>query len=145
MVNNILTSGSFTSINQAAGSIQRKSELDNKESLISAVSFKEILNQKQNTVNVDNKSGIDGTKTLKFSKHADLRLRQRDITLTDEQLERLSEGTQKAGLKGIKESLILLDDMVFIVNTQNKTVVTAMDKNMNDENIYTNIDGAVII
>ena len=48
-------------------------------------------------------------------------------------------------MKGINETLVLLDDMAFIVNTKNKTVVTAMDQNMNEENIFTNIDGAVII
>ena len=52
---------------------------------------------------------------------------------------------QKASLKGIKESLVLLDDLAFIVNTENKIVVTAMSQAANDENIYTNIDGAVII
>lgn len=144
MVNNILTSGSFTSINQAADSIQRKSGAEGKESNISAVSFQDILNQKKSIAEAANQSSLK-TDSLRFSKHADLRLKQRDITLTDEQLARLSEGTQKACLKGIKESLVLLDDMAFIVNTQNKTVVTAMDKNMNDENIFTNIDGAVII
>ena len=72
-------------------------------------------------------------------------LRQRDIALTDEQIKRLTEGTRKAGMKGINETLVLLDDMAFIVNTKNKTVVTAMDQNMNEENIFTNIDGAVII
>ena len=82
---------------------------------------------------------------MKFSKHADARLRQRDIALTDEQIKRLTEGTRKAGMKGINETLVLLDDMAFIVNTKNKTVVTAMDQNMNEENIFTNIDGAVII
>ena len=82
---------------------------------------------------------------VKFSKHADMRLKQREITLTDEQLSRLNVGTQKAGLKGIKESLVIMDDLAFIVNTQNNTVVTAMDKNNNEENIFTNIDGAVII
>jgi flagellar operon protein len=58
---------------------------------------------------------------------------------------RLNEGTQKAGSKGIRESLVILDNLAFIVNTENRTVVTAMDSNLSDENIYTNIDGAVII
>lgn len=83
--------------------------------------------------------------TLKFSKHADARLSERNISLSGEQLKRLEDGTLQAYKKGIKESLVLLDDYAFIVNTKSNTVITAMDKTKDTENIYTNIDGAVII
>jgi len=82
---------------------------------------------------------------LKFSKHAVGRLADRNIRLTDDQMERLSDGTQKAGAKGIKESLVIVDQLAFIVNIPNQTVVTAMDQTEADTNIYTNIDGAVIM
>ena len=82
---------------------------------------------------------------LKFTKHADARLEQRDIRLTDEQMIRLEEGTKKAYSKGIKESLVLVDNLAFIVNTDKKTVITAIDQNSSDDNIYTNIDGAVVM
>ena len=60
-------------------------------------------------------------------------------------LERLNDGTKKAGEKGIKDSLVLVDQLAFIVNTKSNTVITAMDQTETDENIFTNIDGAVII
>ena len=82
---------------------------------------------------------------LKFSKHAANRLADRNIRLTDEQIGRLSDGTQKAGAKGIKESLVIVDQLAFIVNIPNRTVVTAMDQAETEENIFTNIDGAVIM
>ncbi len=82
---------------------------------------------------------------LRFSKHASTRLRQRGIDLTDGQLERLMDGTRKAGQKGIKDSLVIVDELAFIVNIPNSTVVTAMDSKDAVENIFTNIDGAVII
>lgn len=82
---------------------------------------------------------------LKFSKHAANRLADRNIRLTDEQIGRLSDGTQKAGAKGIKESLVLVDQLAFIVNIPNQTVVTAMDQAETQANIFTNIDGAVIV
>ena len=88
---------------------------------------------------------LNRQKGWKFSKHAGERLEQRDIRLSDEQMTRLEEGTEKAILKGIKESLVIVDDLSFIVNTRNRTVITAMDQNNNEDNIYTNIDGAVII
>ena len=85
------------------------------------------------------------TGEIKFSKHAANRLNDRNIELTSEQLERLSDGTRKAGEKGIRESLVLVDELAFIVNTGSNTVITAMDQAETKENIFTNIDGAVII
>lgn len=100
------------------------------------ISFQEILEQKQ----------VDfGTSELKFSKHASMRLQDRNINLSEEQKQRLENGAEKAEAKGIKESLVLMDSLAFIVNIPNKTVVTAMDQTESAENIYTNIDGAVII
>lgn len=81
---------------------------------------------------------------LKFSKHAAMRLADRKISLTDEQNLRLEEGVTKASEKGINESLVLVDSLAFIVNVPNKTVVTAIDQKESDNNIFTNIDGAVI-
>lgn len=100
------------------------------------VSFEEILKQKQNLTNPTE---------LKFSKHASMRLENRNINLTDEQNIRLESGVQKASEKGINESLVIVDSLAFIVNVPNKTVVTAMDQREAADNIFTNIDGAVII
>ncbi len=98
-------------------------------------SFQEILNQKSTI----QESG------LKFSKHASNRLTDRNIELTDEQLLRLSDATQKASAKGINESLVLMDSLAFIVNVPSSTVVTAMEQQQTNEQIFTNIDGAVIV
>lgn len=100
------------------------------------VSFQEILKQ-----TAEKTAGTD----LKFSKHAASRLADRQIELTDKQLERLSEGTAKASEKGIQESLVIMDELAFIVNIPNNTVITAMNQAETEENVYTNIDGAVII
>ena len=96
-------------------------------------SFQEILESTQ------------GSREVRFSKHAAQRLSNRNIELTQNQKERLQEGTAKASQKGIRESLVLVDQLAFIVNIPNNTVVTAMQQNETDENIFTNIDGAVII
>ncbi len=126
----------FTSIEQIAGQYlgnQRNVQINpNNE----GKSFLEVLEQtKKNSQPYE----------LKFSKHADFRLAQRNIALTEEQLKRLNEGAKKAGEKGINESLVIMDDLTFIVNVKNSTVVTAMDKESSMENVFTNIDGAVII
>lgn len=82
---------------------------------------------------------------VRFSKHAAGRLADRNIELTSSQMERLQEGAQKAQQKGIRESLVIVDQLAFIVNIPNQTVVTAMSQNETAENVFTNIDGAVII
>lgn len=101
-----------------------------------AFSFEQILNQKAQA------GGETGE--LKFSKHAVNRLAERNISLSTDQLARLKEGTDKASGKGIKEPLVLIDDMAFIVSTGSRTVITAMGSGNTEENIFTNIDGAVI-
>ena len=99
-----------------------------------SLSFQEILEQA---------SGI--TREVRFSKHAAGRLNTRNIELTDGQIERLNEGAKKAQAKGIKDSLVLVDSLAFIVNVPSSTVVTAMEQSEAQEKIFTNIDGAVII
>lgn len=99
------------------------------------LSFQDILNEKSGQT----EEGV------KFSKHASSRLADRNIHLTDGQIKRLGEGTQKAGERGIKESLVLVDHLAFIVNIPNNTVVTAMNQTETDNNVFTNIDGAVIV
>ena len=79
---------------------------------------------------------------MKFSKHANQRLESRKIDLSKEGLQRLESGTKMAQQKGIKESLVMIDDMAFIVNVPSSTVVTAV--NDNDNKVFTHIDGAVI-
>lgn len=135
-----IKSNSFPSIEQVTGQFLTKTR--NTDSKSEQSSFLEILQQTQGKLS---SSQTDATQELKFSKHASERLTQRNISLTDDQLQRLEDGAQKASNKGIKESLVLLDNLAFIVNTKNNTVITAMNQSSEEENIYTNIDGTVII
>ena len=50
----------------------------------------------------------------------------------------------KANTKGVKDSLVLVDDIAFVVNVKDKAVVTVMNKDEMKENVFSNIDGAVI-
>ena len=113
---------------------------DNKTLPLGENSFAQVLNKIKESADIDSKAD----ESIKFSKHAANRLNDRNITLSNEQMERLSQGAKEAGEKGIKDSLILIDQLAFIVNVPNKTVVTAMDQTENKNNVFTNIDGAVI-
>lgn len=82
---------------------------------------------------------------VKFSQHAEQRLAQRGIRLEDEQLHRLGGAIDKAAAKGAKDSLVLFQDLAFIVNVKHRTVITAMDgASMNDQ-VFTQIDSTVIV
>lgn len=128
--------GSFSSIEQLQDRyLTPAKKVEKKES--AAVSFQDILIAKQET------AGTRGE--LKISKHASMRLTDRNITLTNSQWERLESGAVKAGEKGIQESLVVVDELAFIVNIPNKTVITAMDRSDTADNVFTNIDGAVFM
>lgn len=120
------------SIQQMSGMLSKK-QPEKKASADSELSFQEILHTAVQDEPVQN---------LKFSKHANQRLATRNINLSAEQMERLETGTTKAREKGIQESLVMVDNLAFIVNVKNNTVITAMDDS--SDSIFTNIDGAVI-
>ena len=82
---------------------------------------------------------------LKFSSHAAQRLRDRKIALDPATMAKLSEAIDKADSKGVQDTLVLTQDAALIVNVKNRTVVTAMDKNSLNGNVFTHIDGAVLI
>ncbi|MDH6369169.1 flagellar biosynthesis protein [Paenibacillus sp. VTT E-133280] len=84
-------------------------------------------------------------KLLKFSNHAAKRLEQRGIELGSRQLDQISSAVDKAAAKGSKESLILMKDLAFIVSVPNRTVVTAMDGSSIKDNVFTQIDSAIVI
>ncbi|MBQ6537491.1 MAG: flagellar protein [Eubacterium sp.] len=87
-------------------------------------------------------SDLSTEKNVRFSKHASQRLDSRQIELSEEQRNRLNEATGKARDKGLKESLVMVDNLAFIVNIKNNTVVTAV--NDTEKSVFTNIDGAII-
>jgi len=83
-------------------------------------------------------------KELKFSRHAQERLDSRNIRLNEADISTLQKAVARAEEKGARDSLVLLRDLAFIVNVRNNTVVTAIDGERLKENVFTNIDSAVI-
>lgn len=82
---------------------------------------------------------------LKVSAHAKTRLESREIELDAAAWERVMEGVDRAAKKGARESLVMVDDVALIVSVKNKTVITAVDQDALKENVFTNIDSAVIV
>jgi flagellar operon protein len=82
--------------------------------------------------------------SLHFSKHALARVERRGIALDGGTLERLAEGVGRAASKGSRDSLVLVDGTAFVVSVANNTVVTAVGSEHMKDNVFTNIDSAVI-
>jgi flagellar operon protein len=80
-----------------------------------------------------------------FSQHALERLQSRNITFGQADLVKLNTALEKAAQKGAKESLILMNNLALVVSVTNKTVITAMDGASIKDNVFTNIDSAVIV
>ncbi len=97
-------------------------------------SFKAILQEK-----IDTSNGVN------FSKHAMNRVVERNIELSPENIDRLNEAVKLAEEKGLDDTLILLDNAAFIVSVRNNTVITTVNKDEMTGNVFTNIDGTVVI
>ena len=88
---------------------------------------------------------VNSSADVVFSKHALKRMNSRNVTLSPEQVQLLSEAIDKAGAKGARETLALTDDAAYVVAVKNRTVVSAFDKSALREGVFTNIDSAVIL
>lgn len=83
--------------------------------------------------------------SIRFSAHAQARLQSRHIELDASALRRVEDAVDRAAQKGSRESLLLMDDIALIVSVRNRTVITAIDKESLKENVFTNIDSAVVL
>lgn len=88
---------------------------------------------------------LDQAKGVKFSQHAQDRLKARNISFSNDQLQQLEGAVNSVAQKGGKESLVMMGDAALVVSVKNRTVVTAMDRSQMKGNVFTNIDSAVVI
>lgn len=96
-------------------------------------SFQKILNER-----LENKE-------VKFSKHAMERAVERGIKIENQLVKDIQTAIDKAGEKGIKDMVVIGKQGAFVVNVTNRTVVTSMNMMEMKNNIFTNIDGAVVL
>jgi flagellar operon protein len=85
-----------------------------------------------------------GAGPLKFSGHALQRIQQRGIPVDPTTMARLTGGVDRAAAKGCRDSLVLVDQTAFVVSVPNRTVITAVDRDHMKEQVFTNIDSALI-
>ena len=82
---------------------------------------------------------------VKFSQHAQDRLKARNISFSSDQLQQLEGAVNSVAQKGGKDSLVMMGDAALVVSIKNRTVVTAMDRSQMKGNVFTNIDSAVVV
>ena len=107
-------------------------------------------NVRQQAANSEGKADFvsflrEAQKKVSFSKHANDRLQERNICLSNQDLAKLDDTVERLAQKGARESLIYMNDVALVVSVTNRTVITAMDSANRNENIITNIDSAAIL
>lgn len=117
---------------QIAGSVSPAVQQDAKRQ--GDVSFRQVL-----------QGQLEKKANVSFSKHAVSRVVERNIDISPESLERLGQGVRIAQEKGLDDTLILIDSTAFIVSAKNNKVITTVSGGDLQGNVFTNIDGTVII
>ncbi|MEY9975993.1 flagellar operon protein [Lysinibacillus sp. RC79] len=82
---------------------------------------------------------------LKVSKHAHERIMERKIAISEQEWQVVSDKVFEAHSKGVKQPLVLMDQAALIVSAKNATVITAMDRTEAKQQIFTNIDGTIVL
>lgn len=90
-------------------------------------------------------TSIGALDKLSISKHANERLQQRGIVIDETKWQQIEAKVKQARNMGVKESLVLLNDAALIVSAKNNTVITAMDRQEATEQIFTNINGTIVM
>ena len=82
---------------------------------------------------------------LKISRHASERMQERNIQISDEEWQHVTNRVLEAREKGVKQPLVLLDQAALIVSAKNATVITALDRHEAKSQLFTNIDGTIVL
>ena len=99
----------------------------------------------QTPFSVQLQSAIEANSKLTLSKHAKERLAQRGIDIGEDRWSKIEDKVKQAKAKGVNDSLVLLKDAALIVSAKNNTVITAMGRHEATEQIFTNINGTIIM
>lgn len=118
--------GNFGQISNKQSNIQNKTGSNDK------TSFQSVLD------NIKNKN-----EGFTISKHAAKRLDE--INFTEEDMKQIEKGFEIAKDKNSKNTVMLYKDVAIIASVENKTLITAVEKDRAKDNIFTNVDSVVIL
>lgn len=88
---------------------------------------------------------LEEQQSLKVSKHASQRLEQRHIQFDSIEWSKITDKVLEAKQKGVNEPLVVTPKAAMIVSAKNMTVITAMSRTEASEQLFTNIDGTILL
>jgi flagellar operon protein len=108
--------------------------------------MKQLEASRQQTVPAVNAEDLSEQSAVQFSKHAIERINERNIDLySDDRLDRLNRAVELAAEKGSNDALIFIDSAAFLVSVKNNKVITTVNAEDMQGNIFTNIDSTVVM
>ena len=129
---------SYRIINGQVYSVGNFEHIENFKKIASVQNKKDNINFKD--VLKDAKSKNEG---FTVSKHAAERLSE--INFTKEDMNKIEKGFQIAKDKNSKNTVMIYKDVALIASVENKTLITAVEKDRTKDNIFTNVDSVVIL
>jgi flagellar operon protein len=108
--------------------------------------FKGLVDQlSNNDIRLPQVSGKNVGQDVQVSSHAMKRLQERNIELDGNEFMKLKEAVSKLKAKGSHDSLVITNKAAYVVDVDKNTVVTAVDKNNMNENVFTKIDSTIFM
>lgn len=83
--------------------------------------------------------------SINVSKHAKERMIERNIHFSEHQWSELNSKLNEAKQKGVRESVVVLNNATLLANAQKNTVITVLNTEEANSKIFTNINGAIIL
>ena len=90
-------------------------------------------------------TAVTTVEKLTISKHAKMRMDQRKIEINPQTWDRIADKANEAKKMGVTESLIITDNAALVVSTKNNKVITVMDRDEASSQIFTNINGTILL
>lgn len=128
-------------IDRLTGSTLQNQQVQQTVQPASTGTFGDLLRQRMEQLGTVSQT----SPTVEFSKHAQQRAEERGIEMTDDLMNQLAYSVGKAQEKGAKNILVLDAGRAFIVNVPQSKVITAISQDEMRDNVFTNIDGAVLL
>nr|WP_300129277.1 TIGR02530 family flagellar biosynthesis protein [uncultured Butyricicoccus sp.] len=119
---------------QRVSSAQQQTSLNKLRMASDRAAFQSILQER-----------LEQSESVRLSRHAQQRVEQRGIEMTPSLINDISSSVDRASAKGVKDIVVISPRQAFIVNVPSRLIVTAMTTEEMKENVFTNIDGAVIL
>ncbi|WP_252313804.1 TIGR02530 family flagellar biosynthesis protein [Sinobaca sp. H24] len=85
------------------------------------------------------------TKPLKISRHAEKRIAERNVRVSDGEWKAIEEKMPEAKRQGVKDSVVWTSRAALVVSAENHTVITAMTHQEATNHVFTNINGTMFV